>query len=83
MRPNLRPLIAALWVEPDFRGLGLGASLIDIALKRLKKTDIAFVQLAAKPHLGEYYLNHGWSLLEVEVGETTLEIFIRPVEASS
>lgn len=82
-RPNLGPWIAALWVEPDYRGRGLADALVMAALERLAQLGYGTVYLCAKPPLRDYYCKRGWQLLEQEVGADGLDVFLRQLDATA
>jgi len=79
-RPDLRPCIAALWVEPEFRGFRLGYQLVETALGGLADAGFDFAYLPAKRPLRDYYLTMGWHLREEGVGSDLLDIFKRSTE---
>jgi predicted N-acetyltransferase YhbS len=76
-RPELGPCVAALWVEPKARGQGVGRALVNSALSRLAAQGHVRCYLPAKPHLHDYYAKGGWSLVEREVGDDMLDVFVR------
>lgn len=76
-RPDLFPCVAALWVEPSFRGKRLGHRLVDAALIRLAEAGRGSAYLPAKQPLRRYYLDMGWTLVEETVGPDLLDIFQR------
>ena len=76
-RPQLGPCIAALWVEPEARGKGIGRALVDVALGRLADAGKSQAYLPARPHLLGYYSARGWQLLERGVGADDLDVFWR------
>lgn len=76
-RPDLFPCVAALWVEPSFRGQRLGHRLVGAVLERLAEVGYGFAYLPAKRPLRDYYLDMGWTLVEEAVGPDLLDIFRR------
>jgi predicted N-acetyltransferase YhbS len=76
-RPTLGPCIAALWVEPEMRGHGMGAFLVSAALQRLQSAGHTEAYVAARQHLYEFYADRGWTPMERLVGEDQLDIFAR------
>lgn len=82
-RPDLGPWIAALWVEPDYRGNGIAEALVATALERLAKLGHGTVYLCAKPRMREYYARRGWQLLEQDVGADGLDVFQRRLDATA
>lgn len=77
-RPELGPWIAALWVEPAFRGQGVGEALMAEAVNRLRAQGFDKIYLCAQAKLRQYYLARGVTLLEQGVGEDKLDIFVLP-----
>lgn len=63
-RPHYTPWIAAVWVEPDHRGRGIGAALIEKATDFAFQTGAGRVYLLAGPHRRSFYEGLGWSVLE-------------------
>lgn len=76
-RPDLQPCLAALWVEPEKRGEGIAAALIDAVLHRVAAAGTSRIYLSAKPHLRGFYDAKGWTLMESKVGLDRLDIFLR------
>jgi GNAT superfamily N-acetyltransferase len=67
-RPNLSPWIAALWVDPDYRGQGIAAELMSAARVKATTMGVEKVYLCAEPKVTNYYLANGWTQIETEVG---------------
>ncbi|MBJ6125525.1 GNAT family N-acetyltransferase [Microvirga splendida] len=63
-RPQYTPWIAAVWVEPDHRGQGIGAALIARAAEFAFGAGAGRVYLLAGPHRRSFYEGLGWSVLE-------------------
>ncbi|MDB5585100.1 MAG: N-acetyltransferase [Devosia sp.] len=76
-RPDLTPWIAALWVEPDDRGGGLARALVERAVQALFDQRHAQVYLYANAPMRSFYLGLGWTLLEEQVGQHGVDIFVR------
>jgi predicted N-acetyltransferase YhbS len=76
-RPQLRPCIAALWVDPSSRGQGVAQRLLNTACARLARAGCSRVYLGARPPLRRYYSGHGWTLHESGVGSDRLDVFVR------
>lgn len=74
-RPQLTPWVAALWVEPDMRRLGVGVALMACATQAAFGAGHERVYLAAEAPLAPYYVARGWALIESDVDG--LEIFVR------
>lgn len=74
-RPELSPWVGALWVEPEFRGLGVAAALVKAALAEIfaLKHEVAF--LCATAEKRGMYQKQGWRLIEEQVGEGELDVF--------
>jgi GNAT superfamily N-acetyltransferase len=76
-RPELGPCLADLWVEPAARGQGVAQVLIEAVLTRLSSQGFSRVYLAAEPHLHAFYEAAGWSLVERDVGDDRIGVFVR------
>lgn len=76
-RPELGPWIAALWVEPDHRGLGIARTLVETATSTMFAQGNERVYLYANPPMQPYYLGIGWTLIEERFGKMGIDIFIR------
>ncbi len=63
-RPQYTPWVAALWVEPEYRGRGIGAALVDRAAAFAFGAGAGRVYLLAGPHRRSLYEGLGWSVLE-------------------
>jgi N-acetylglutamate synthase-like GNAT family acetyltransferase len=76
-RAQLTPWVAAVWVEPQVRGHGLGAALVGRAAQDCFALDIARAYLCARPRMFGFYDTLGWTLLERGVGRQGLDVFFR------
>lgn len=76
-RPDIGPCLAALWVEPEARKQGIAQRLIATVLERLSRHGFGQVYLSAKPHMSGFYLSNGWALVESDVGDERLGVFVR------
>ena len=74
-RPELSPWVAALWIEPEFRGQGVAAALAKAALDEIFAIghEVAFLCATAEKRL--MYQKQGWRLIEDKVGEDGLDVF--------
>lgn len=66
-RPQLSPWVAALWVEPEWRGQGIGAALVDHAAQAAFAAGHERVYLCATAPNAPYYLKIGWTRIERDV----------------
>lgn len=74
-RPNLTPWVAAVWVDPPFRGLGIGGDIVLKAASAALDTGADTVHLCALPGKRAFYERLGWRLDEKDVGEDRLDVF--------
>ncbi|MCK3776562.1 GNAT family N-acetyltransferase [Ensifer sesbaniae] len=74
-RPNLTPWVAAVWVDPPFRGLGIGGDIVLKAACAALDTGAGAVHLCALPGKRAFYERLGWRLDEKDVGADRLEVF--------
>ena len=80
-RPHYTPWIAAVWVEPDHRGQGIGAALIEKAADFAFRGGAGRVYLLAGPHRRSFYEGLGWSVLETLADR--MFVLTRDAEGSS
>lgn len=59
--PDLSPWVAALWVEPGDRRGGIGATLVDEAVRRAFAQGLTRLHLAATGHNRPFYEQRGWT----------------------
>ena len=55
--------IRNLAVHPDYQRLGIGSGLISMALRRIKHDGIKTVNILFEPHLAEFYLKCGFTIM--------------------
>lgn len=77
LRPQFTPWLAALWVEPQHRRIGVARTLISELLRRLFALGHDQVYLYAKPDISDYYMRQGWKMLERDVDGMDVLIFSR------
>ena len=66
-RPQYSPWIAALWVEPEFRCLGIAGELIKAARKEASQQGFRTCYLCATDANSLYYLARGFAPVENNV----------------
>lgn len=76
-RPALTPWAAALWVEPEARGAGVGGALLDAAVAAALASGAEAVYLCAQEPLRAFYLGRSWRVIETDVGPRGLSVFRR------
>ena len=76
-RPQLTPWVAAVWVEPEARGRGIGAALVDCAARDCFALGISRAYLCARPRMSCFYEALGWTIIERKVGKHQLSVFVR------
>jgi predicted N-acetyltransferase YhbS len=74
-RADLSPWLAALWVEPEFRGQGIGDALMADALAQLRAQGVDRIYLCAQVQLRQYYTKRGAKLIDERVGADGLDVF--------
>jgi GNAT superfamily N-acetyltransferase len=80
-RPQYAPWVAAVWVEPEARGAGVGAALVRHAAEAIFRAGWGRAYLAAAPHRRSFYEGLGWSALEEAIGEDRMTVFIRDAQS--
>ena len=81
-RPQLTPWVAAVWVEQEARGHGIGAALVERAVKDCFALGMVRAYLCARPRMLAFYERLGWTLLEGQVGRNGLDVFFRNARTS-
>lgn len=76
-RPHYTPWVAAVWVEPDARGQGIGRALVEHAADEGFALGHARIYLCAAPARRSYYVELGWTPIEDGVGPRHLTVFVR------
>ena len=76
-RPQLTPSVAAVWVEQQARGRGIGAALVDRAAQDCFALGTGRIYLRARPERAAFYERLGWTPIERNVGRHNLGVFIR------
>ena len=76
-RPQYTPWVAAVWVEPEVRGAGLGAALVQHAAWAIFQAGWHRAYLCAAPHRRSFYEGLGWATLEEDIGDDRMTVFMR------
>ena len=74
-RPDLTPWVAAVWVEERARGHGVGAALVDAAVRASFALGFRRTYLCARARMTGFYERLGWTLIERRVGPHQLNVF--------
>jgi GNAT superfamily N-acetyltransferase len=74
-RPAYSPWVAAVWVEEDRRGMGIGSQLVQESMRLAFARGTPRLFLCARPALARFYQKLGWFVLEDGVGPDNLTIF--------
>jgi N-acetylglutamate synthase-like GNAT family acetyltransferase len=76
-RPQFTPWVAAVWVDPQARQVGVGAALVERAAQDCFALGVGRVFLCARPPRTPYYERLGWTSIEREVGQHRMSVLIR------
>ena len=76
-RLQYSPWLAALWVEAERRSAGIGRALVERTAGSLFDQGRRSVYICARQDLTSFYEGLGWSLIEKNVGQHRLSIFVR------
>jgi N-acetylglutamate synthase-like GNAT family acetyltransferase len=76
-RPQLTPWVAAVWVEPQARGRGVGGALVNRATEDCFALGVSRAYLCARLQRSGFYERLGWIPTERDVGPHHLSVFIR------
>jgi GNAT superfamily N-acetyltransferase len=76
-RPQYSPWVAAVWVEPEYRGHNVGQSLISTATQGCFQQGFQRTYLCARAALNDFYVRQGWIPIEHGVGQKQLTVFIQ------
>jgi GNAT superfamily N-acetyltransferase len=80
-RPQYAPWVAAVWVEPEARGVGLGAALVRHAADAIFNAGFRGAYLSAAPHRRSFYEGLGWMVLEENIGLDRMTVFFRDAQS--
>jgi GNAT superfamily N-acetyltransferase len=80
-RPQLSPWVAAVWVEEDARGRGIGAALVNHAAQNCFALGVSRAYLCARPRMTGFYEALGWTVVERKIGPHHLSVFIRDADS--
>jgi GNAT superfamily N-acetyltransferase len=75
-RPQYTPWVAAVWVEPEARGAGLGSALVRHTAEAIFRAGFRRAYLSAAPHRRSFYEGLAWTVLEEDIGKERLTVFI-------
>jgi GNAT superfamily N-acetyltransferase len=76
-RPQYSPWVAAVWVDPAFRGSGVGAAVVARAANDCFALGFGRAYLCARPDRTSFYTGLGWVAIEQGIGEKRLSVFVR------
>ena len=77
-RPLYRPWVAAVWVEAEQRGRGIGAALVETAATVAFAGGVERVYLCAAPRNAAFYERLGWLRIEADVAGLDIFHLLRP-----
>ena len=67
IRPDLKPWLGDLVVDPKYQKRGIGKMLLDAALKKAKELGFEKLYLFTfDPSLPDYYARHGWHEIDMD-----------------
>ena len=66
-RPQYTPWLAALWVDEQYRSLGVGNALMNAIKQAARDKGFDAVYLYSIPQNHDYYSKRGWLMIEEDV----------------
>jgi GNAT superfamily N-acetyltransferase len=81
MRAQYSPWVAAVWVEPEYRGAGIGAALVGAAAMTAFDLGAERAYLCATAANAPFYSRLGWQVIEVDVDGLDILVMERPITA--
>ena len=78
VRLQYTPWVAAVWVDAEHRGQGIGSKLVRAGAEMASRSGLATIYLCAMPHNHAFYERLGWSIVESNVDGEGLAVFRWP-----
>ncbi|WP_404402391.1 GNAT family N-acetyltransferase [Pelagibacterium halotolerans] len=78
-RPQYTPWVAAIWVEPEYRKIGIGSALVSSAAQTAFALGSDTVYLCAAEDKSPFYEKLGWQMIEEDVSGLNVFSLKRPI----
>jgi len=75
-RPQYSPWIAAVWVDPQYRLMAVGRTLVGQAMQACFKLGFGRIYLCSVPERRDFYTRQGWVPIEENVGPDAQTVYV-------
>jgi GNAT superfamily N-acetyltransferase len=76
-RPELKPWLAALWVDKPMRQRGVASALLEEGVRRAGALGVERLFLSSRAALQGFYTGLGWTIIEQGVGPHVQTVYFR------
>jgi len=79
-RPQYSPWVAAVFVKPEMRHLGIASIILQEAAAIARRADVKGLYIDCLAATAPLYEKNGWNLYEREVGDKDSVVMLRPIK---